>query len=175
MIEKVISGGQIGADVGALRAAKKAGIATGGWMPKGFRTNDGPRPGYARMYGIVETDGDNYPKRTYLNVRDADATFRLAYNFTSPGERLTLRYVRELDRPHLDIPIERARIWRSPRWAAEWLIKHNVKTLNVAGNADQFIESIVENYLYRVLTFVPEPAIMVASVIPGSSDSKEID
>ena len=34
MIELVISGGQTGADQAGWRSAKKAGIATGGYMPK---------------------------------------------------------------------------------------------------------------------------------------------
>jgi hypothetical protein len=47
MLEHVISGFQIGVDQGAMRAAKAAGIPTGGAMPKGFLTEDGPRPEFA--------------------------------------------------------------------------------------------------------------------------------
>jgi hypothetical protein len=36
MFMKIISGGQSGADQAAWRAAKAFGIATGGWMPRGF-------------------------------------------------------------------------------------------------------------------------------------------
>ncbi len=35
MIERILTGGQTGADQAALRAARAAGIATGGWAPKG--------------------------------------------------------------------------------------------------------------------------------------------
>ena len=35
---KIISGGQTGADMGGLLAAKDLGIRTGGWMPKGWLT-----------------------------------------------------------------------------------------------------------------------------------------
>jgi hypothetical protein len=38
MIERVISGGQTGADQAGWRAARAAGIPTGGFMPKGFLT-----------------------------------------------------------------------------------------------------------------------------------------
>jgi hypothetical protein len=38
LVTKVISGGQSGADLGGLRAAKVLGIQTGGSMPKGFLT-----------------------------------------------------------------------------------------------------------------------------------------
>jgi len=44
MLERIITGGQIGADQGALRAARAAGIATGGWAPAGWETEAGPAP-----------------------------------------------------------------------------------------------------------------------------------
>jgi integrase len=42
VIEKVVTGGQAGADQGGLRAARAAGIATGGFAPKGWATEAGP-------------------------------------------------------------------------------------------------------------------------------------
>ncbi len=44
MIECCISGGQSGADFGGLLAAKRCGIPTGGKIPKGFLTENGPKP-----------------------------------------------------------------------------------------------------------------------------------
>ena len=49
MIGKIISGGQTGVDQAALRAAKACGIPTGGWAPKGWRTEDGPAPWLADL------------------------------------------------------------------------------------------------------------------------------
>ena len=43
-LTKIISGGQTGADYGALLAAHALGLETGGWAPKGWRTEDGPKP-----------------------------------------------------------------------------------------------------------------------------------
>ena len=40
----IVSGGQTGADQAAWRAARTAGIATAGFMPLGYLTEDGPRP-----------------------------------------------------------------------------------------------------------------------------------
>jgi hypothetical protein len=42
MLERVISGGQTGVDQAALRVAKAIGLATGGWAPLGWETEDGP-------------------------------------------------------------------------------------------------------------------------------------
>lgn len=44
----IISGGQTGADQGGLDAGKALGLKTGGLMPKGWRTEAGPRPGHER-------------------------------------------------------------------------------------------------------------------------------
>jgi hypothetical protein len=37
MLEKIVTGGQSGADQAAWRVAQACGIPTGGWMPRGFR------------------------------------------------------------------------------------------------------------------------------------------
>jgi len=44
MIEKIISGGQTGADRAALDVAIKACIPHGGWVPKGRITEEGALP-----------------------------------------------------------------------------------------------------------------------------------
>jgi putative molybdenum carrier protein len=74
MIERILSGGQTGADQAGWRAARSAGIPTGGWMPSGFLTEDGPRPEFAELYGAVETVSGGYRRRTEANVCDRDAT-----------------------------------------------------------------------------------------------------
>jgi hypothetical protein len=55
MIERVIAGGQTGADQAGWRAARASGIATWGFMPLGFLTEDGPRPEFAESRaGLAE-------------------------------------------------------------------------------------------------------------------------
>jgi len=44
MLAKLVSGGQTGADQGALRAARAAGIPAGGWAPAGWLIEDGRAP-----------------------------------------------------------------------------------------------------------------------------------
>jgi hypothetical protein len=68
MLDKIITGGQTGADQTGVRSAKAFGIPTGGFMPLGFRTEDGPRPEFAELYGAVVTATDNYCVRTEANV-----------------------------------------------------------------------------------------------------------
>ena len=70
-MEKVISGGQTGADQGGLYGALDADLPTGGWIPKGYPTERGPAPDLIR-FGLVETVSPDYPERTERNVTDSD-------------------------------------------------------------------------------------------------------
>ena len=74
MLEKIISGGQSGADRAGWRAAKAFGVSSGGWMPRGFLTEDGPHPEFADQYGAAELPADSTRDRTEQNVLAADAT-----------------------------------------------------------------------------------------------------
>ena len=75
MLDKIISGGQTGADQVALRAARAPGVPTGGWAPKGWLTEDGPAPWLAD-FGLAECPEPGYSARTLANVRDSDVTLR---------------------------------------------------------------------------------------------------
>jgi Circularly permutated YpsA SLOG family len=92
MLERVISGGQTGADQAGWRAA---GIPTGGWMPLGFLTEDGPRPEFAELYGAVETSSAAYPPRNRMNAQAGDGTLWLG-DVGSLGARTTLAACRAL-------------------------------------------------------------------------------
>ena len=137
MLKKIISGGQTGADIGGLIVAKKFGLETGGWIPKGFKTQAGPRPDYAETYGLQEHTSESYVPRTFANVRDSDATIRIAGDLESPGERCTLKAIEQYGRRHFDVdlidayPLEARAIE-----AAAWIQKHQIVVLNVAGNSE---------------------------------------
>jgi hypothetical protein len=88
VLAKIISGGQTGTDQAALRAARAAGIPTGGYAAKGWLTEDGPNPGLAE-FGLVEAPVAGYPARTRLNVALADAALWFG-DPASPGGKLTL-------------------------------------------------------------------------------------
>ena len=60
MIKKIISGGQTGADIGAIDAALKYSFPYGGWIPKGRLTENGPLP---NEYQLMEMPTKNYPAR----------------------------------------------------------------------------------------------------------------
>lgn len=136
MITKIISGAQTGADIAGLHTAKKFGIETGGWMPRGFITQDGPRPQYQEWYGIAEHSSHLYPPRTYLNVKESDGTMRFAANFHSSGELCTLKAIRQYNRPCFDVDLLHPEP-HSIQKAIAWISDNNIRVLNVAGNAER--------------------------------------
>lgn len=161
MIKKVISGGQTGVDIAALRAAKAVGLETGGWMPKGWRTEAGPRPEYAEMYGIQETSSPVYPVRTRWNVRDSHITLIIGTNLYSSGLSITKAFCRSLDRDY------REYLWEEhnpANIAALWILdcsrilksyNHDL-VLNVAGNRYPELEEPVEHWLTGIFLRVME-------------------
>ena len=149
----IYSGGQTGVDQAALRAAKRCGLPTGGWAPYGFNTADGPDESL-RDFGLRECDQPGYTLRTHLNVRDADATIRLAHNFSTAGERCTLRAILHFNKPYLDV---HHRWPQSPQEVAIWICANAPTILNVAGNSEDHCRGIgawAEVYLTEVLEHV---------------------
>ncbi len=145
---KVICGFQTGADQAGARAAKAASLEVGGWMPRGFLTEDGPRPEFAEMYGAKETESDRYEVRTRLNAQEADVTLWFG-NPMSPGGRCTERHKRRW------YVIESPDSGWKPCHIAEWL--RGCQVLNVAGNRESKSPGIgvwVEAYLADVFRLV---------------------
>ena len=85
MIKKVITGGQTGADQGALDAAIKLDIPHGGWIPKGRLTEDSPLPD---KYQLKEMPTKSYFKRTEQNVVDSEGTLIISRGPLSGGSVL---------------------------------------------------------------------------------------
>jgi len=148
---KVIrSGGQTGADEAGLIAARKANIPTGGWIPKGFLTENGPNPSLSK-YGLAETNSSSYVPRTYANVKDSDGTIRFATDFTSRGEIVTLDGITKYKKPYIDVDMNNPRPFGD---VAAWIRNNKIETLNVAGNRESVapgLEAFVVEYLGKVI------------------------
>ena len=132
-LRKVISGGQSGADIAGLEAAKKFGFETGGMMPFGFKTLDGPKPEYHDMYGLVPHASSSYTPRTRANVRESDGTIRLAFDFDSKGEICTKKAIDHYKKTFIDINFFAE---QSIKPAVQWLCENDIEILNVAGNSE---------------------------------------
>ena len=107
-----------------------AGRPTGGWMPLGFETEDGPRPEFAAEFGAVEVEG-GYKVRTRANARDSEATVWFG-DPTTPGGVATLRACQALGRPVFVVEAGSTR----PSELAGWIVRQFVRVLNVAGNRE---------------------------------------
>jgi hypothetical protein len=133
MIKKIISGGQSGADLAGLMAAKEFGFKTSGYISKGFKTLNGPRPQYKDLYNLIETDNSSYKFRTELNVQKSDATIRFAVNFFSAGEICTLNAIKKFNKPYFDVNLlEDYDINK----IHEFIESNKVEILNIAGNSE---------------------------------------
>ncbi len=100
MIQKIVSGGQTGADLAALITAKKFDIKTGGFAPKGWKTESGSNPYLCTRYNLVETSSEDYKERTEKNVLTTDATI-IFYDTYSKGSYLTKITCEKKKKPYL--------------------------------------------------------------------------
>ena len=131
MIDKIVSGGQTGADRAALDVALELGLSTGGWIPRGRRAEDGAIP--ERYEELVESDSDSYERRTELNVRDSDATVVFSFGPPTRGSALTVRLAHSLEKPLLALDLERSTTDEAIDTLRRWLSEARPRVLNVAG------------------------------------------
>jgi Circularly permutated YpsA SLOG family len=124
-------------------------------MPKGFKTEAGPRPEFTAQSGAHELESPEYPDRTIANVRAVDATLWFG-NPESSGGVCTLSACRAFRKPYLVVSLEPDRT--KPSQVAGWLATTNVRILNVAGNRESTQPGIgarVEAFLGRVFRITP--------------------
>lgn len=152
MLRKIISGGQTGADRGALIAAKRSGFPTGGWMPMGFKAEDGNHPEYSDLYNLQEHSSPKYPPRTAKNIYESDGTIIISSGAASPGVRLTISILDRCNKPYILIhPLDDR---MTPRKALVWVTNNNIEVLNVAGHRESVSEGIqefTENFIGEML------------------------
>jgi hypothetical protein len=140
MLTRVISGGQIGVEQAAWHAARAAGIPTGGAMPLGFLTDEGPRPDFAAEFGAREVDRPGYAARIEVNVHASDGTLWFGSTTTADGWR-TFDWCENVGKPTLVVPAEGPRVL--PSRVARWIITLNVRVLNVSGNRGLRVETFL--------------------------------
>jgi len=151
-VEKIISGGQSGADQGGLEAAKVLGIVSGGSAPMGWKTEKGSQPELLRGYGLTECSVPGYPFRTKMNVLNSDGTVVFG-DFYSPGTKLTIRCCDRARKPLYRVCREDNSIIEKQDFL-NWLEKFSIEVLNVAGNRESKnpgIQKKVRDFLVEAL------------------------
>tara|TARA_R100001086_G_scaffold243184_2_gene171760 strand:+ start:47 stop:2863 length:2817 start_codon:yes stop_codon:yes gene_type:complete len=134
-VEKIISGGQTGVDQSGLKAAQEIGVKTGGFAPKGYKI-DTKTKGKAlfdskelKELGLTELPSKDYKVRTGMNIYGSDGTVIFG-DIKSAGTQQTINILNEGKKagwkPYVINP--------SPEELAAWINKHDISTLNVAGN-----------------------------------------
>ena len=127
---KIISGGQTGVDRAALDAALKYGIDCNGWCPAGRLDELGRIPA---RYPVRELEHGGFTERTLQNVKDSDGTVIIYPGKLSGGTEQTVRFCVEQQRPNELIDVSKSSTEDAARLIAEFVYKHKIHILNVAG------------------------------------------
>ena len=132
LVQKIISGGQTGADRAALDWAIETGIPHGGWCPRSRKAEDGV---IDPKYLLSATASPAYQLRTRQNVIDSDGTLILNLANLDGGTRRTKEIAERLKKPYMVVQLDadRYELESSAMDCWLWLQEKAIATLNVAG------------------------------------------
>ncbi len=133
MIERIVSGGQTGADRAGLDAAIACGIPHGGWCPKGRTAEDGVIP---ERYQLTETEGVSYLARTERNVKQSDGTVIFTLGELAGGSLRTVDFARRHRKPWKHIQLGGIGDEQAAEALRRFVTEQGIKVLNVAGSSE---------------------------------------
>lgn len=129
MLNKIISGGQTGADRAALDAALETGFPCGGYCPKDRMAEDGP---IDVRYPLIEIKG-GYSQRTRKNVVESDGTVIFYEGRPSGGTEQTLLFCIRTGKPYKLIDIEAMLTDHASQMILQFITQHRLSVINIAG------------------------------------------
>jgi len=176
-IRKLIYGGQTGVDQAALEAAVAAGVEIGGWCPPHRECETGKIPAEFPLVPTDKARSDLAPEvprscRTELNVRGSDATCIItASNLVSvdKGTEWTASCAVRFGKPLLSVD---AYDDAAGDKIMEWIEKHEIETLHVAGPSESTAPGIgarTFNIVLRVALSAKSGTSVPKMVPPTSS------
>ena len=128
--ERIISGGQTGADRAALDFAIAFDYSHGGWAPRGREAEDGC---IALKYQLTELPEGGYRQRTRRNVEDSDGTLIVNLGALDGGTLATKIFAEKAGKPLFVAQVDDGVTAEMAAGVLAWLRAHDIKTLNVAG------------------------------------------
>lgn len=178
-IVKIVSGGQTGADRGALDAAIYASIPHGGWCPKGRKAEDGVIPA---KYKLTEMRSADYLKRTEANVVDSDATLLITFGRPTGGSRRTLEFCVKHAKPYHHVDLTTVSMGKAVEDICRWLdgdpelndyeeyeARHSKEcVLNVAGSRESKAQGIEHETMRLVVDVLRRTNPECANIYPIS-------
>lgn len=148
----IISGGQTGADQGGLEGAKMAGFQTGGFVPRGFKTEKGSMPELRDKFRLIESTSPDYVYRTHLNAKFSSITLWFGNN-DSAGYIATEKACKTYRKPFYNVDS------KDPDFIVDIIKKEKPMIINVAGNRESKCPGIQESVriiMYAVLSRLKE-------------------
>ena len=152
-VEKIVSGGQTGADRAALDFAIENCIDYGGFVPHGRIAEDGLIP--SRYEHLTEAADVNPAERTRLNVLSSDATILITHGPSAGGSKQTEEFAHSLGKPLLHTDLTNEPMSDAAKKAADWLELTGCRILNIAGpraSDDPNIYTAVKEFLEILFT-----------------------
>lgn len=157
-ITQINSGGQCGADIGALDAAIYTEIPHGGYCPLNRKQEKGQR--IPDKYQLTELPSPDYLKRTEANVVDSDATLIFSYGKLSGGSLKTFEFAQKHKKPVLHIAIDEYSKNDVVDFVYKWFDGDITKptppkncVLNVAGSRESKVPGI-QNQVFAIMVDV---------------------
>ncbi|WAK01246.1 putative molybdenum carrier protein [Methylobacter sp. YRD-M1] len=129
MLNKIVSGGQTGADRAALDAGIELGFPVGGYCPAGRLAEDGE---IDARYPLTELSG-GYRQRTRKNVEDSHGTVIFYDSALHDGTEQTLGFCMQIHKPHKLIDISLVGCGPASKAIRDFINDYHIAVLNVAG------------------------------------------
>jgi hypothetical protein len=161
-LQKIVSGGQTGADRGGLEAGVILNIMTGGIAPADYQTENGPDPSL-KKFGLTTIDG-SYVARTKQNVINSDGTLAIRLH-DSNGTDKTIGFSHDKTwhpaatskddgfRPVLVIDnLDPEKFEENAKLLQDFITRNRIKVLNVAGHRQT--TAGIEKYEEKVTDFL---------------------
>jgi hypothetical protein len=147
MLKKIISGGQVGAEQGALDAAIKYSFPHGGWIQKGRKTEDGILP---YEYKLKELKSGAYPNYTERNVINSNGTLIISHGKLKGGSVLPKKLAKKYNRRCLHMDLDKTPAFIAASKINSWIIEHNIEILNVTGSRTSKDPTIYQDTKYII-------------------------